>query len=54
MLEGLNKKASKLSYVDIKLVELTLLILGLILAKLFPRLLNISFPVLITMVSIAD
>ncbi len=47
MLNELNKKASRLSYVDIKFLEVALLTLGVILTKLFPKVLEISFPVLI-------
>ena len=46
MLEKLNQKVKKLTYIDVKLIQLAVIILTIILVKLFPQLLNIDYLIL--------
>ena len=48
--EDLNRRVKSLSYFDMKLIGWSGIILGLILAKLFPPLTEISWPWLIILV----
>jgi len=48
-LEKLNQKVKKLSVLDIGLIKWSVLFATLIIAKLFPVVLNISYPILITL-----
>lgn len=47
MFERLNERVKKLTAMDIGLVKWTVLFATIIIVKLFPQLLNISYPVLI-------
>ena len=49
MLEKLNEKAKRLTYVDIKLIQLAVIVIAIILVKLFPKLSNIDYWVLIVL-----
>jgi len=46
----LNEKMKKMTVVDIGLVKMSVFFFALIMAKIFPVLLNISYPVLIVIV----
>jgi len=50
MIKMLNEKIKKMTVVDIGLVKMSALFFGIIMAKLFPALLDISYPVLIIIV----
>ena len=47
MFKKLNKRAKKLTLLDIKLLQFAAFFFAIILVKLFPKLLTISYPVLI-------
>jgi hypothetical protein len=46
----LNEKIKKMTVLDISLVKLSAFCFAIIMVKLFPALLNISYPVLIVLV----
>ena len=50
MFRMLNEKMKKMTVVDIGLVKMSVFFFALIMAKIFPVLLNISYPVLIVIV----
>ncbi len=50
MIRMLNEKIKKMTVVDISLVKLSAFCFAIIMAKLFPALLDISYPVLIVLV----
>lgn len=50
MLRILNEKIKKLTVVDVSLVKLSAFFFAIIIVKLFPLLLNLSYPVLIIIV----
>ncbi|MBF0122714.1 MAG: hypothetical protein HQL21_04820 [Candidatus Omnitrophica bacterium] len=50
MIKMLNEKMKKMTVVDIGLVKLSAFCFAIIIVKLFPVLLNISYPVLIILV----
>ena len=52
MLEKLNEKARKMTYIDIKLIQLAVIVVAIILIKLFPQLLKIDYWVLIVLLII--
>lgn len=52
MFSMLNEKIKKLTVVDISMVKLSSLFFGIIVVKLFPALLNISYLMLIILVLI--
>jgi hypothetical protein len=49
MLEKLDQKAKKLTYIDIKFIQLAVIVVAIILVKLFPQLLKIDYWVLIVL-----
>ncbi|MFC1658675.1 hypothetical protein ACFL1D_04720 [Candidatus Omnitrophota bacterium] len=49
MLEKLDQKVKGLTYMDVKFIQLAVIVLTIILVKLFPRLLNIDYPLLIVL-----
>lgn len=52
MLEKLNEKMKNLTVVDIGLTKLSVLFATIIIVKIFPQLLNISYTLLIVLVLI--
>lgn len=54
MFEGLNEKIKKLTVMDIGLVKGAVFFAAIIIAKIFPQLLNIPFLVLIILVIICS
>ncbi len=50
MIKMLNEKMKKMTVVDISLVKLAAFFFAIIMAKFFPVLLNLSYPVLIILV----
>jgi len=47
MFKKLNKRAKKLTLLDIKLLNLAILFFAIIIVKIFPKLLAINYPILI-------
>ena len=47
MFEKLNEKIKKLTVIDIGLIKWSVLFATIIIVKIFPQLLNISYPILI-------
>ena len=47
MFEKLNERVKKLTVIDIKLIKWAVLFATIIIVKLFPKLLEIGYPVLI-------
>jgi hypothetical protein len=50
MFKNLNDKIKKMTVVDIGLVKLSALFFGILIVKIFPDLLNISYAVLIVII----
>ena len=49
MFEKLNQKAKNFTYIDIKFIQLAVIVLTIILVKLFPQLLKIDYWILIVL-----
>ncbi|MDD5561765.1 MAG: hypothetical protein PHT50_06550 [Candidatus Omnitrophica bacterium] len=50
MFKMLNEKMKKMTVIDISLVKFSSLLFGIILAKLFPGLLSLGYPLLIVLI----
>lgn len=50
MLEELNKRVKNLDTIDIGLIKWTVLFTGIVIVKIFPQLLSISYPLLVVII----
>jgi hypothetical protein len=50
MFEKMNERVKKLTVIDIKLIKWAVVFATIIIVKLFPQLLKISYPVLVVLV----
>ena len=54
MFEKLNERVKKLTVIDIKLIKWAVLFATIIIVKLFPKLLEIGYPVLIILMLVCS